>query len=85
MLTKIYIWQAFRNFKCLISAGNKTKNSSFFHRYDEEGKGFVTQTEFLRKLKITSDEDSQSDALQEQLTERVISTPDLEVMLQNLR
>uniref|UniRef100_A0A8C2FLC7 EF-hand domain-containing protein n=1 Tax=Cyprinus carpio TaxID=7962 RepID=A0A8C2FLC7_CYPCA len=54
-------------------------------RYDEEGKGFVTQTEFLRKLKITSDEDSQSDALQEQLTERVISTPDLEVMLQNLR
>ncbi|KTF75387.1 hypothetical protein cypCar_00018302 [Cyprinus carpio] len=54
-------------------------------RYDEEGKGFVTQTEFLSKLKITSDEDSQSDALQEQLTERVISTPDLEVMLQNLR
>ncbi|KAK2867211.1 hypothetical protein Q8A67_025328 [Cirrhinus molitorella] len=54
-------------------------------RYDEEGKGFVTQTEFLRKLQITSDEDSQSDALQEQLTERRISTPDLEVMLQNLR
>ncbi|KAF4095092.1 EF-hand calcium-binding domain-containing protein 6 [Onychostoma macrolepis] len=54
-------------------------------RYDEEGKGLVTQTEFLRKLKITSDEDSQSDALQEQLTERAISAPDLEVMLQNLR
>ncbi|XP_077066021.1 EF-hand calcium-binding domain-containing protein 6 isoform X2 [Siphateles boraxobius] len=55
-------------------------------RYDEEGKGFLTQTEFLRKLKATSDDDSQSDALQEQLTEREISTtPDLEVMLQNLR
>ncbi|XP_067292497.1 EF-hand calcium-binding domain-containing protein 6 isoform X3 [Pseudorasbora parva] len=51
-------------------------------RYDEAGKGFLTQTEFLRKLKATSEED----AIQEQLTERVISTtPDLEVMLQNLR
>ncbi|XP_059392796.1 EF-hand calcium-binding domain-containing protein 6 [Carassius carassius] len=54
-------------------------------RYDEEGKGFVTQTEFLRKLKITSDEQSQSDAVQEQLTERAFSAPDLEVMIQNLR
>ncbi|KAK7117596.1 hypothetical protein R3I94_022980 [Phoxinus phoxinus] len=55
-------------------------------RYDEEGKGFLALTEFLRRLKATSDEDSQSDALQEQLTERVMSTtPDLEVMLQNLR
>ncbi|XP_043083506.1 EF-hand calcium-binding domain-containing protein 6 [Puntigrus tetrazona] len=54
-------------------------------RYDEEGKGFVTQTVFLRKLNITSDDDSQSDALQQQLTERAISSTDLEVMLQNLR
>ncbi|XP_048014418.1 EF-hand calcium-binding domain-containing protein 6 isoform X1 [Megalobrama amblycephala] len=55
-----------------------------WHRYDEEGKGFLTQTAFLRKFKATSDEDSQSDALQEQLTE-ISTTPDLEVMLQNLR
>ncbi|RXN19617.1 EF-hand calcium-binding domain-containing 6 [Labeo rohita] len=54
-------------------------------RYDEGGNGFVTQVEFLRKLQVTSDEDSQSDALQEQPTERTISTPDLDVMLQNLR
>lgn len=83
-LTKIHKWQNVKNLRCLISAVNQTKKLS--HRYDEEGKGFLTQTEFLRKLKATSDEDSQSDALQEQLTERVISTtPDLEVMLQNLR
>lgn len=74
----------FKHFRCLISAVNKTKKLS--HRYDEEGNGFLTQTEFLRRLKATSEEDSQSDALEEQLTERVIpTTPDLEVTLHNLR
>ncbi|XP_073798123.1 EF-hand calcium-binding domain-containing protein 6 isoform X6 [Danio rerio] len=47
-------------------------------RYDKENKGFLTQKEFLSKLKITSDEDQER---QEQPT----ATPDLEVMLQNLR
>ncbi|XP_056307901.1 EF-hand calcium-binding domain-containing protein 6 isoform X2 [Danio aesculapii] len=47
-------------------------------RYDEESKGFLTQKEFLSKLKITSDEDQEH---QEQPT----ATPELEVMLQNLR
>ncbi|XP_073687728.1 EF-hand calcium-binding domain-containing protein 6 [Garra rufa] len=54
-------------------------------RYDEEGNGFVTWTEFLRKLQITLDEDNQSDAIQEHLPDRGISTPNLEVILQNLR
>ncbi|XP_051548732.1 EF-hand calcium-binding domain-containing protein 6 isoform X2 [Myxocyprinus asiaticus] len=56
-------------------------------RYDEEGKGFLTQTEFLRKLKITPDEDSQSDTLQEQSTDKAVSTttPDIQATLQKLR
>ncbi|XP_055048571.2 EF-hand calcium-binding domain-containing protein 6 isoform X3 [Misgurnus anguillicaudatus] len=49
-------------------------------RYDEEGKGFLTQTEFLRKLKVTPDEDT----LQEQPPVSM-TKPDTEVTLQNLR
>ncbi|KAA0724428.1 EF-hand calcium-binding domain-containing protein [Triplophysa tibetana] len=56
-------------------------------RYDEEGKGFLTQEEFLRKLKVKPDEDCQSDTSQEQPTNKVVcmTTPDQEVTLQNLR
>ncbi|XP_051979272.1 EF-hand calcium-binding domain-containing protein 6 isoform X2 [Xyrauchen texanus] len=56
-------------------------------RYDEEGKGFLTQTEFLRKLKITPDEDSQSDTLQEQSTDKAVctTTPDIQATLHKLR
>ncbi len=33
--------------KCQMSdISCKETTNSFFHRYDEEGKGFVTQTEF---------------------------------------
>ncbi|XP_056595145.1 EF-hand calcium-binding domain-containing protein 6 [Triplophysa dalaica] len=55
-------------------------------RYDEEGKGFLTQEEFLRKLKVKPEEDCQSDT-HEQSTNKVVSmtTPDPEVNLQNLR
>ncbi|XP_065147188.1 EF-hand calcium-binding domain-containing protein 6 [Paramisgurnus dabryanus] len=49
-------------------------------RYDEEGKCFLTQTEFLRKLKVTPNEDT----LQEQPPVSM-TKPDTEVTLQNLR